>query len=272
MLDRYLKKQRVFLNPSVTSRESLLELLTQKAMDQGLITDRQAMLNGLEEKEQAGVMELKSHVLLPHTRGDFVKELFMNLVVAPKGIFYRGAQKNLAKIIILVGIPQEDQQYLRLLAMISRLIIKDELIEELLSANVVEDILFTIKKFSVQVRDEKDESPKKYILWLVLNQQCDTDAIGSLLAEVGVSFGLEFEGKKIGNASVFLPFMGSFGFSGGSKYTRIFSGLTDDPKAAYQLFNLLKQEGIDLSQKGVGMLYELEAMEAFGGEDEDLDF
>jgi len=273
MLDRYIKKQRIFLNPVVKDREELLDFLTHKAMSQGLISDQSAMIRGLKEKENLGIMELKPHVVLPHARGDYVKELFIHLVVAPKGIVYPGAKKNLAKIIIMIGIPEEDQEYLRLLAMISRLLIKDDLVEDMLRAHVVEDLLFTLKKFRVQVQSEKETSPQKYLIWLSLNREVEQETIIALLAEVGVSLGVEIDGTNLGNESLFLPFMSSFGFAGRShKGARIFTGLSDDPKAAFQLFNLLKQEGIDLSEKGAGVLYQIETMEAYGGVGEDLDF
>lgn len=273
MLDRYLKKQRIFLNPLAKDREELLEFLTHKAMSQDLISDQSAMIEGLKEKESLGIMELKPHVVLPHARGNYVKELFMNLVVAPKGIVYPGAKKNLAKIVLMIGIPEEDQTYLRLLAMISRLLIKDKLVEEMLRAHVVEDLLFTLKKFKVQIRAEKETGPQKYMIWLSLNREVEEEKITALLAEVGVSLGVEIDGTNLGNASVFLPFISSFGFSGkNNKRSRIFTGLSDDPRAASELFNLLKQEGIDLSEKGVGLLFQMKTMEAYGGVGEDLDF
>jgi mannitol/fructose-specific phosphotransferase system IIA component (Ntr-type) len=272
MFKRFILKNNVFINPSAKDKEELITRLSKKAYDMGFITSIDKMIENIENKEQIAITELKPHIVLPHARGNFIKKLFVFIAVSKGGIPYKGAKKNIADVVIFIGIPEGDHDYLKLLASISRYMSKDEFIEDLKKSEVEDDVVFAIKKFAGSDEAEKSGA-KKYFIILSLNTRPESSNIATLFAEIGVDLATEIEGKNLGHASVFVPFINAFGFSGVvSKYNRTYFGLTDDKEAASKLYSLLKSEGINLSEHGTGSLLQIEAMEAYGGFAEDVDF
>lgn len=266
MLKRYIENNNVILNIQVADKNELFQKLSQKALDLGYIYSVEDMVKAVEEKEKLSITELKPYVILPHARGSFVKKLFILIVVAKNGIPYKGAKKNTANIVLFIGIPDGDHDYLKLLAGISRLLSKEDFEKWLLKADVVEDVVYTIRKFAGSHEGDVLQSNKKYLIILSLNMYNDDINIPTLLTEVGIDLPTEIEGKNLGHASFFFPFLTAFGFSGGiSKYNHTFFGLTDEKSAAAKLNSLLKAENINLSDNGVGSLVQIEAMEVYGG-------
>ena len=274
MLMNFLNEKNVFIDPPETERGPLLKMMADKAEEIGYITSSEAYLSTMEQKEQQQIMELAPHVMLPHARGDFVKKLFVMLAINKNGFSYPHAKKNKADIVLMVGIPTEDREYLKLLANISRLILEGHFVQGLLDADVMDDVKFVIKKCSTRIERSANENPKKYLLMLMLNKlPKQQELIPSFLTEVGMDLPTEIEGKNIGQLSAFGPFLSNFGFSSGfQKYCKVYIGLTDEKDAAAHLFSLLKDFGTDLDQDGVGSLMQIELTDSYGGYSEGVDF
>lgn len=273
MIIRYLSPDTIFVNPKVKDKEELFHFLAKKAQSHHLISSADEFESALKERQNLGVTELKPHVVMPHARGAFVKELFVMFALFPEGLNYQGAKKSKAEVVIIIGIPQQDKNYLKLLASVSRLISKEGLTEELMKSEVGEDVLFLLKKHSIEAKEEEVKSPHKFLVFLSLNQTASSSQIAPLMTEIGVNSATEIEGTNLGHASFFFPFLTAFGFSGGvSKYNHCYFGLTDERLAAAKLYALLKEEGIDLNDPGVGSLFQIEVEASYGGYADDFDF
>lgn len=273
MLNRYINRQNVYIVDKPMEKHELFTILSKKALELGYISDADALVKSVEEKEEAAVMELKPHIVLPHGRGDFINKLFVFIAAAKEEVKYKGAKKSKMKLAIYIGIPRDNKEYLKLLASISRLMQKDEFVDKLLKSHVPDDIVYTVKKYATVEARESKLSTKKYLVFLSLNKYTESDKIAPLLTEIGIDLPTEIEGKNLGNASNFLPFLSAFGFGAGlSKYNRTYFGLTDEKEAGAKLYGLLKMEGIDLNDDGVGSLFQIEVMESYGGFAEDLEF
>lgn len=264
MLSRYIHKKNIIIGADFSNKEELFRDICNMAEKEGYITSADEFFKLLNEKENENLTELKPQIVLPHARGAMVKELFVYFIVSKKGLPYQGAKKNTAQLIIFIGIPAESREYLKLLASVSRLLSKEDILNGVINAEVMDDVVYNLKKLYVEV--EKIENPKKYLLILTVNKNMDKVDIASHLAEVGMDLPTEIEGKNLGSASFFIPFLTAFGFMGDfNKYNKTYVGLTDESDAAAKLFSILKKEGIDLNQNGIGSLSQIEVMTSFGG-------
>lgn len=264
MLSRYIHRDNIIINPKIESKEELFKILCEKAEKDGYIASANAFYEILLQKENQNLTELKPNVVLPHARGEMVNELFVYFITSKKGVSYQGAKKNIAELIIFIGIPSESRDYLKLLASVSRLLSKEDILSGIVKAEVVDDVLYNLKKLYIEV--EKVENPKKFLLILTINKNIDKVDISSHLAEIGMDLPTEIDGRNLGHASFFIPFLSAFGFMGEvNKYNKTYIGLTDERDAASRLFSILKKEGIDLNQNGIGSLYQIEVMHSFGG-------
>ena len=176
MISRYFHPEHLLFNINFEDKQKLLEYLCKKAEEDGFVKSWKEMLNAVIDRENQGITELKSAVVLPHARGDFIHRLFVYFIVNPVGISYKGIKGNKAKLIIFIGIPPQDKDYLKLLAAISRILSKPGFFEQLLKSEVIEDAVYTFKKYYLQV-GEQVKSERGYAVTLNLNGIVDVDDI-----------------------------------------------------------------------------------------------
>ncbi|KQC12228.1 MAG: hypothetical protein APR63_03095 [Desulfuromonas sp. SDB] len=272
MISRYFHPEHLMFNMNFEHKQHLFEYLCKKAEQDGFITSWEKMYKAVAEREQQGITELKSSVVLPHARGDFITRLFTYFVVNPQGISYQGIKGDKAKLVIFIGIPPQDKDYLKLLAAISRILSKPGFFDQLLRAEVIEDAVYTFKKYYLQV-GEQAKGETGYAVVLNINGIVDVDEILPLMTEVGINNVVVMEGEQPDSPFKMLKFFSSFSFRrSGIGESRLFMGLTSDSDASGKLFTLLKNEGTDLSRPGKGYVFSFALNQCFGGVEEEPEF
>jgi mannitol/fructose-specific phosphotransferase system IIA component (Ntr-type) len=270
MLQRFLDVSKVFFGPKTESKEALFGLMARKALDEGWITSIEEMNDSVRLKEAEGVVELKPHIVLPHARGPFVKSLFVLVAYDADGIPYDGAKGKMAQIVFYIGVPEGDQNYLKLLASISRLVSNTAFLDEIKRSEIKEDIIHAVKKYSLHISIE-DKKDKKFFVLLSLNEDIEEARISSFFAEIGVGLVTELQGRNLSGSLGLISYFTAMGFGKSrGQYNKVYFGITDDDKAAAQLYQLLKQAGIDLKENGRGALLQIPADDVYGGIPEDI--
>ncbi len=273
MLKRFIEAKNILINPESENKETLLKLMVNRAEELGYLRKDNQFYNDILAKDQSGVMELGPHIILPHVRADYINKLFVILAISKNGFQYKGAKKNLGHIVLLVGVPKEGNEYLKLLAGISRLMMREDFVQDLINSEIPDDVSYAIKKCEVQIERAEHLNAKKYLIILTINKSFKEDRVTALLAEVGVELPVEIEGRNLESASSFMPFLATFGLSSSlTKYSKTYMGISDEKDAADRLFGLLKETGLDLDENGTGSLVQIEVMNSYGGFAQDLDF
>lgn len=272
MISKYFHKEHVMFNLSYSDKEELFKFLCDKAEDQGFVSSSEEFYEGLMEREDRGITELKPGVVLPHTRGSYIKRLFVYFVINTKGTNYKGIKHNKANFIVFIGIPDDDKDYLKVLASLSRILSKKDFLKDLLKSEVYEDVVYILKKFYMDV-DQLKRSEKNYIVLLCLNHFSDVDKVLPLLTEAGVDNLTIIDAEKPGSLFDMLKLFSSFSvIRRDERYSKVFLGLTDDKNSVEKLNNLLKNEGFDLETSGSGFLFSIKMDQCFGGFEEELEF
>ncbi|TYB31167.1 MAG: PTS sugar transporter subunit IIA [Candidatus Mcinerneyibacterium aminivorans] len=273
MLSNHITKNHIFLNPKVENKDELFKLLSQKAKEMDLIDSSEKMIEGIREQEKSGVMELKPNIVLPHARGEFVNELFVFVAISKKGLNYKGAQKNKSNAAFFIGVPPGNKTYLQLLASLSRFVKNEDLLENIINADIKEDISHQFKKFdSLHMQEErKKHEEKKYFILLSINVDIDDETISSFFAEIGIEQTISIDGRNLDIESSFFSIIPSIGFSTKKEeYSYIYMGITSNENAANKLYGLLKSKDIDLSENKMGTLVQLELFDSYGGYGKDI--
>lgn len=273
MLTKHITKNHIFIKPHIENKNELFELLSDKALKMNLIESTEKMIEGIQKQEETGIMELKSNIVLPHARGDFVNELFVFVVISEKGINYKGARKDKANVTFFIGVPPADKTYLQLLASLSRFVKNEELLSKLIKADIKEDVLHQFKKFdSIHLQEErKKKKEKNYLVFLSLSKEIDDNTISSFFAEIGIEQTISIDGRNLDVESSFFFLIPSIGFSSQkSEYSYIYMGITNNEDAANKLYALLKSTDIDLSQSNMGTLFQIKLFDSYGGYGKDI--
>lgn len=274
MLLKFIGKDSIFINPSVHSRDDLFAFFARKALKKGLIENADEFVAGLINRESQGTTELKPGIAIPHVKTDNVKEIFVMIAVFKKGLKFSPGLNKGANIIFLIGAPKMENKYINVLGAIARLIDKQAFVDELLKANVTDDVTFAIKNHSIADRELK-KGKTSYLITLSLNVDYTLKQILNMFLELGIQQPVLYSGENLTNKSHFgLSFLGFSAVDSKKALTEnsTIQGITDDKDAAMKLYELLKAENIDLDLPGTGALHSMELQHCFGGIDPEIEF
>ncbi|MCK4797743.1 MAG: PTS sugar transporter subunit IIA [Spirochaetes bacterium] len=274
MLLKFINKDSIFINPSIKTKDELFEFMSKKSFKKGLITNAEEFKNGLIKREAQGSTELKPGIAIPHVKSDIVNEIFIMIAIFKKGIKFTPGFGKGAEIIFLIGAPKMENKYINVLGAIARLIDKDDFIKEFKKANVVEDIIYALKKYSIT--DKTLEKGKtNYLITLSLNTNFSLKSILAIFLELGIQQPVHFTGENLSTKNHFgLSF---FGFSAVDvkkplTENKTIQGISEDKDAVIKLYKLLKEEGINLDSPGIGSLFSIELHNSFGGINPEIEF
>jgi mannitol/fructose-specific phosphotransferase system IIA component (Ntr-type) len=274
MILKLIDKDLVFINPPVKSKEDLFEFFADRAFKKGLVESAEEFGYGLVDREAQGSTELKPGIAIPHAKLDVVKQPFLIIATFKTPIRFSPGFGKGVEIIILIGSPKMDNTYINILASVARLMDKENFIKDIKGANVPEDIILAIKKYSIA--DASYEKGKtRYLLSLTLNNKFSIKSVLGLLLEVGIQQPYMFSGENLAIKESFgIPIfrISSIDLKSTVKDSKIIHGITEDKEASIKLYNALKTEGINLDDPGVGSLFLMKLENCFGGINPDIDF
>ncbi|MBE3031072.1 PTS sugar transporter subunit IIA [Sneathia sp. DSM 16631] len=137
----YLKVETVNLNLEAKDKKSVLKELFEQLQNSSEITDKNKCYEDLLEREKLGSTGIGEGFAIPHAKSDFVKELIMTVGISKNPIEYDAVDGKPVNIFFMFLSPNElSQEYLILLAKISRFIREPNFKSELLSAKSKEEI------------------------------------------------------------------------------------------------------------------------------------
>lgn len=273
MLKVYLNRNLVFINPPVTNRDELFTFFSEKAKKEGYVQNAEEFCKALHNRENKALNIFNQNVALPHSRSKEVGHQFVGICIFTQGLNYtKDKSDQKINIVFCVGSTKSEPSYLAVFADITRLLRKKEFKEELIKANVPEDVFLTVSKHSIQEIAIESKHRKRYQVVLILNRPIDDEILSTILLESGMRSLTEIASENLLNKSFKkIPFLGSY-FGSANFDSRIIIGISADEEIANKLFLLLKSENIDLDEPGTGSLYMVELLTSFGAIDECIDF
>lgn len=274
MLTKFLHKDCIFINPAVKNRDELFSFFAKKAAKKRLVVDGDEFARALTEREGQGTTELKPGIAIPHAKMDSINEIFVMIAVFKKPLKFSSGFGRGVEVVFLIGAPKMDNRYIKVLGSIARLIEKDSFVDLAKKANVTEDVLFAIKEHSAS-EAQSEQGAKKHQIVLSLNIKFSMKQVLAMFLELGISQPMLYKGEDLSGKSNFgFPSfsMGIMEMRGKGSDNHTIVGISEDKEAAGKLYNLLKNEGIDLTAPGAGVLYSVEVNHCFGGIDVEVDF
>lgn len=137
----YLKLNAVELNLESTDKKSILKELFNKLSSAQEITDAELCFKDLMYREKLGSTGIGKGVAVPHAKTQGVKELIMTLGISKNPIAYDSIDNEDVNIFFMFLSPVDlSQEYLIILARISRFIRDDLFRKQLLNAKTSEEI------------------------------------------------------------------------------------------------------------------------------------
>ena len=142
----YIKVNTIDLNLESKNKSAIIKELYNNLKKTNLIKDEELGLNDIFAREEMGSTGIGRKIALPHAKTKAVDELIATFGISRNGIDYESLDNENVNIFFMFLCPEDKtQEYLKVLARISRLIRKDRFIDNLLKAGSNKEIIEIIR-------------------------------------------------------------------------------------------------------------------------------
>ena len=143
----YIKVETINLNLESKNKNAVIRELYNNLKQTKLIKDEEQGLNDIFKREDMGSTGIGKRIALPHAKTKAVDELMITFGISKNGISYNSVDDENVNIFFMFLCPEnKTQEYLKVLARISRLIREDKFVNDLLKATSNQEILELIRK------------------------------------------------------------------------------------------------------------------------------
>ncbi len=140
-INDYLKLEAVNLELESKDKKSILKELFGKLSKCSEVNDEKKCYEDLMERENLGSTGIGKGVAIPHAKTDGVDKIIMTIGISKNPIYFDSIDDEDVRIFFMFLAPTNlSQEYLVLLAKISRFIREDKFREQLLNASSKEEI------------------------------------------------------------------------------------------------------------------------------------
>ena len=142
----YIKVDTINLNLESKNKNAVIKELYGNLKKTNLIKDEEQGLNDILAREDMGSTGIGKRIALPHAKTKAVDKLIVTFGISRNGIAYNSVDDENVNIFFMFLCPEnKSQEYLKVLARISRLIREDKFIDNLLKAESNEQIIEIIR-------------------------------------------------------------------------------------------------------------------------------
>ncbi len=141
-----LNENLIDVKPISDSKEAILNEMSDILVKNSFIKDKKQLINKLLERESIETTGIGHGVAIPHARTESVDGLAMCFAISDKGIDFHSLDNKPVNIIFLIASNEENKNnYIKLLARISRICRKESFREKIIKASSSEDVLAIFK-------------------------------------------------------------------------------------------------------------------------------
>lgn len=138
----YLKPETIILNLKSKDKKGIIKEIFDSLSTVEEIIDKDKCYFDLLEREKLGSTGIGEGFAIPHAKTDAVKDLVMTVAISKTDIEYESIDNSKVNVFFMFLSPTElSQEYLTLLAKISRFIRDKEFLKQLLEAQTKEEII-----------------------------------------------------------------------------------------------------------------------------------
>ncbi|ADU70664.1 PTS sugar transporter subunit IIA [Pantoea sp. At-9b] len=149
-ISRILTPRRVNLALTATSKEEVINELTELLYQEGAISDREAFIADVWLREAEGSTGFENHIAIPHGKSAAVRQTTLAIGRTQQDIPWETLDGSQVRCIILFAVRLEDQNttHIRLLSQVASALADDEVIAQLLAENDPSNIIRLFSQYA----------------------------------------------------------------------------------------------------------------------------
>lgn len=134
----------IITNLKAETKDDVLRALANAFYQEGYIGDVDEFVKSVYEREAEGATGIGNHVAIPHGKSQTVKKNGVAIAILENEIAWESLDDTGAKVVVLfdVGVDSEGaKEHLRMLSLFAKKLGKDSVIDALLKANSVDEVV-----------------------------------------------------------------------------------------------------------------------------------
>ena len=134
----------IITNLKAETKDDVLRALANAFYQEGYIGDVDEFVKSVYEREAEGATGIGNHVSIPHGKSQTVKKNGVAIAILEHEIAWESLDDTGAKVVVLfdVGVDSEGaKEHLRMLSLFAKKLGKDSVIDALLKANSVDEVV-----------------------------------------------------------------------------------------------------------------------------------
>ncbi|MCU9614407.1 fructose PTS transporter subunit IIA [Caldibacillus lycopersici] len=137
------RKENISVNENIQTQLEAFERIAELAVSNGIADSKQAVVDGLLQREKESTTGFMEGFAIPHTKTTAVTEASVIILKTNDGIEWNSLDGSPVRFIISLLIPESEAgtTHLTLLSALSRMLIHSDVREQLMQANNATEIL-----------------------------------------------------------------------------------------------------------------------------------
>ncbi|QCC46991.1 PTS sugar transporter subunit IIA [Halobellus limi] len=146
-IDRLLPLAHISLSEPPANKTDAIEFLLGLIADNGRVTDREAALDALREREKEATTGVGMGIGIPHAKTSAVEEPSIAFARSGEGIDFDAMDDEPARLLFMILVPEEGgEEHLQILSALSRALMHEDVRETLLEAEDEETVQETVRE------------------------------------------------------------------------------------------------------------------------------
>jgi PTS system fructose-specific IIC component len=205
-----LKKDLIFLDQDIKSRDDVFAFIAKQAKDKNIITSEDALVAGFKKRESEGTTGFEDGFAIPHARIKEAKEAAVVVVRLKKGIDWESIDGKPTEVAIALIVPDgQGNTHMEILSDVATKLMNEEFKKQIKAAKNADDV---VKAFDVKKTAPKAVAKKaKDGLNILAITACITGVAHTYMAEeklikAGAEMGHHLRVETHGSKGVGTPF------------------------------------------------------------------
>lgn len=134
----------IITNLKAETKDDVLRALANAFYQEGYIGDMDEFVKSVYEREAEGATGIGNHVAIPHGKSQTVKKNGVAIAILEHEIAWESLDDTGAKVVVLFDVGDDSEgakEHLRMLSLFAKKLGKDSVIDALLKANSVDEVV-----------------------------------------------------------------------------------------------------------------------------------
>lgn len=143
-LNDVLDRNTILTNLNANAKDDVIDALARRLREHGYIASVDAFVDAVHEREKEGATGIGNHVAIPHGRSETVNKNGVAIAVLDHEIEWESLDDTGAKVVVLFTVGASGDganEHLRLLSLFARKMAKQEVIDALLKAGTIDEVI-----------------------------------------------------------------------------------------------------------------------------------